>query len=850
MIFRACDDIINYKYNNTHTSLYKENKFMKLAKRVFIGLLAVAVLVSGIAFATSADASAPAYDDILKYYDPETSTIYIDEDFEGTTYEGEVFNGADDKLSSRVEISVDTDKDNNPVNKYLDMISGPITNTAAVGDMLYVVNLNDKEGNPTELGKFVFDTAIKASHLERAHLVCSEACGFDAAYDTLENLPTVCPTCGAAVDSKTARPPVVRVFVSEDAHSEGSIAGTALIVLDFETGKVLRYDGASYAELDFSISEDKWYNIHIVYNQNVFELTITDAADKDNTLVVKDLITPIHSVAAVKVGYISALNFDGRDSVISIDNVYLQSGDDYRKATAEQLEAYTKAALAQLKGMLDDTAVSNDTKFKVIAVYDALVDVYGYTSTDPEVVLDIEAIKAKILDVYAKALSDAVAAINVRNSYEDRLLYVEANAAVAERVRGYIAGEVSQDIIDDLAAYDAEVLDLETDKANSEAFIAFVQEWVDEGYNFYSSEYAVLAEFYNAAKDAYYDETAHAYTYNSTYPGIANAFNNHTLVKNKFEAMDVASRAFVADIEELKTAIAAYDVAKAAYDAVDPADTEALAAAGEALSLAQADRLSAYADARASYYDNTSCPGITEAIEFYTAQTELDSIGALAEDFLGLMAQAAVSINLDAKEDFLDAAEQIIDIVAAEYPGVAEAKVQYTTLRQSILDSRKAAADYIAAVEALEGLTGDALVTAVDNALALKEAGNILEIDGVVDANIELDNIYSSLLYAEASATKFIALVGKIDNEASISERYAAIKAAVAARNVPDKTLSGVSAAEATLDSAISEYNADIEVVNASYAGAAKVAADFSGAPVSFPSVAGYVISFIKSLIS
>ncbi len=823
---------------------------MKLAKRVFIGLLVVAILVSSIAVAISADTAEPAYDDILKYYDPATSTIYVDEDFEGATYEGEFVNGADDKLSGRVELSVETDNNNNPTNKYMDMISGPITNTAAVGNMLYVVNINDENGDPAKLGTFVFDADIKASHIERAHLLCGDGCGYDDEFNSFANLPEVCPRCGAAVNVKKSGSPLVKVFVGETPHMDGSITGTALIVLDFARGKVLLNVGSSFTELDMAISENKWYSVHIVYEQNKFELIIADVANKDNKLTYRDISTPMHSVASVKVGYDSTSTFDGRDTVISLDNIYLQSGSDYRKTTPEELEALTKASIAQLKGMLFDDTVSLSTKFKVVDVYDKLLDVYGYTTTDAEVLSDIEAIKAQILVVYGESLKNTVSSINVRDSYEERFAHIETGKVVAERVRTYMSGDVADDIKNALSVYDAEVADLADDKVASEAFMAFVQEWFDDGYDFSSNDYKVLAEFYDAAKAAFYDEDKQSYKYNTTYPGISDAFNNHDLVRSKFEKMKSQSEAFVDAINELKDAVDAYADAKTAYDAVDPADTAALEAAAAQLSLAQADRLVAYAESKVLVYDNETCPGVTDALEFYEAQTELKAIGEVAENFLGFMAKATVAINLDTKEKYLDDAELLLDEVAIEYPGVAEAKEQYVTIRQSIADVRKAAADYIAAVAALDGLTGDELVAAVNNALALKEAGDILEIDGVIDANIALFDIYTSLRYAEASATKFVTLVGNIDNTASLATRFAAIKLANDARNVPDKTLSGVSEAEAVLNDAIALYDSDISEINASYAESTKNAADLSGAPITLEGVGAYVISFIKSLIS
>ncbi len=816
---------------------------MKLAKRVFIGLLAVALLTSSIVFATSADASVPEYDDILKYYDPATSTVYFDEDFEGATYEGEIFNGADDKLSSRVEVSGDDDK-------YIDMISGPITNSAALGDMLFVVNPTDGEGNATKLSNFVYDATIMASHAVRAHLVCAEACGFDMSYNTDKDLPEVCPTCGSELISKTSRPPVVRVFVGEEAHADGSVAGTSLILLDFENNSVLRYDGASYTELDFVVEEGKWYNIHIVYEESIFALTITDAADSKKTLTVENMVTPMHSVGSLKIGYSSSASVDGRDSIISVDDVYLQSGNDYRNATPEELEALTKAALLRLQGMLEDATVTTEMKFNAVSVYDTLVDVYGYTSVDPEVLACIEAIENGVLNVYAQTLASAVDTINTRLSYEERLAHVANLEKCADRVREYLVEGVAEEIEADLLAYDTEVAALATDKENSERFIAFVNEWIENMYDFYSEDYAVLEDFYSAAKEAFYVIETNTYTYNSTYPGISDAFNNHVLVRTKFESMKSLSEAFVGAVNELKSASDAYAVAKEAYEAVDPADADALALAAAALSEAQTARLAAYADARVKLYENVTCPGVADAIAFYEVQAELNEIGEEAEHFLSMMAQAAASINLDAKEAFLDMAEALLATVAVEYPGVKEAMLQYDALRQSIADARQAAADYIAAVEALEGLEGDALVAAVENALLLQKTGNIIEIAGVVDANIALNNIHSSLLYAEACATKFITLVGKIDSEATIAERYAAIKAAEEARDVPNPALAGVSAAEAMLDGYIADYNADIESVNSSFTGAVKTAADFAGAPVTLPGVGALVASFIKSIIS
>ena len=192
----------------------------------------------------------------------------------------------------------------------------------------------------------------------------------------------------------------------------------------------------------------------------------------------------------------------------------------------------------------------------------------------------------------------------------------------------------------------------------------------------------------------------------------------------------------------------------------------------------------------------------------------------------------------------------MLDTVDEDYPGVIEAKAEYQNLRQSIEDSIAAAAAYIAAVNALADLEGDALREGIAAALLLKEKGNIVEIDGVVEANIALDTAKSNIDLIDSYAEKYIRLVNMIDEDATLAERFAAIRLAKEAEAHADDSVSGVSLAKLKLAGIVVKYNDDVNNANSAFASVNSNASSFAGAASAAEGIFQKAFDFIKAIFA
>ena len=149
---------------------------MKIAKKVLIGLLAVAVLVSGLLVCIFADGEVsdgndgvalPDYAAVLKYYDPMYSTLYANESYEDGSYGHEVF--VSRGSSSSFETAIKSYAGDN----YLQLKLGHILDPDSAVDVAYRVNLGET------VKQAIFSADIAAAHTlaylvgNNKHLFCS-----------------------------------------------------------------------------------------------------------------------------------------------------------------------------------------------------------------------------------------------------------------------------------------------------------------------------------------------------------------------------------------------------------------------------------------------------------------------------------------------------------------------------------------------------------------------------------------------------------------------------------------------------------------------------------------------------
>lgn len=169
-----------------------------------------------------------------------------------------------------------------------------------------------------------------------------------------------------------------------------------------------------------------------------------------------------------------------------------------------------------------------------------------------------------------------------------------------------------------------------------------------------------------------------------------------------------------------------------------------------------------------------------------------------------------------------------------KYAGVEEAIALYQSLIDRVAKNEKDAADYIAAVG---NINLDAsylqLKAAVDAALALKADGAVTGIAGVEEANVKLAKAEAKVSSLAGHSSTLIEAVEALASATTLAERRALIFIANGAKDSAEESISGVTAAKAALQTEIQKYNDDIAAMN-----------------TLFESVVGDVTSTMSSVIS
>jgi hypothetical protein len=219
--------------------------------------------------------------------------------------------------------------------------------------------------------------------------------------------------------------------------------------------------------------------------------------------------------------------------------------------------------------------------------------------------------------------------------------------------------------------------------------------------------------------------------------------------------------------------------------------------------------------------DPSTYPGLSALIERYLAAGEYVEVRiAECKLFISIIDGAEASSYYVTTRDQLNVASNYLDdkkeFALEKYEGVEDAVGRYYALVDELAATVKAANDYIQAVAAINIEAGyKELKAAVDAATALREKGNVVGIDGVVEANNKYTAAEAKVVSLEGNSQTLISAVENLKSAETLMERRKQIFIAVNAKNNAEDTISGVTAAKAELDSQIAKYNADIAAANA-----------------------------------
>ncbi len=566
-----------------------------------------------------------------------------------------------------------------------------------------------------------------------------------------------------------------------------------------------------------TINDTDKFELLLVYSGSTktYSITVASLTDDTNVASVSVEAVPQEAVPNVKIGSLSGSNATKRAAYIY--DLQLYGGTGVRDNAAKQTE--TEAAITAMHAAFKDTNTDETVRVNVVTIAGKLSK-YGFTTTDEVVAPKYNELLKAGIDIYAAQLEDFVENLSATATYADRVAHLNAYNDYAELMPTDLSivedEAVAAHITELVNTFNTEKTTLADIKTNSDGFIAAL-----EGADSTSNDYTYLRPIYDEAVK-YYDGA-----YNG-YPGVTDAKKTYTAIADVVEILIQNAEGFISNVNE--------------------------AAANGDFGV----RYAAYLVAKEKFVDNTTYPGISEALEIYAVVSEeMVAKEAKAFEFIAYSENAECALYIPAQEAYI-ALANAIEGVEPNFPGVAEAVALIAKIEDEITEKRAAVAAYIEAVEALEGKTGAELDAAIAEAKRLQASGNILGIEGVEQANIALSNAESAITNANGFANKFNSLVTKLGGyvvNGKITKSYetrVVLLEAISIGAVADDTIAGVSNNRDILNKAISDYNAAINATNSAFAGVCNVAAGVglnAAANTEVVALVGKAIAFIKELV-
>ncbi len=762
---------------------------MKMSKRIFIVVLMLALVVSGLAFASSAavEVTVDNYDAVLEYYECPVLLNYDFSDPDTQYSDALIVYEAQKKTASSLEHFIVTDADA-PGGKYLNLAVSPAIPSGS--DNVYLNwNVSDDIG---EVESFFLNATVSGTKL---------------ASGTFKYNPVV----QIVVDNNVADPADAQTI-----HEKGTVIATidfrggalSYLSVDSEGNQVMK----SVDKTEFTVSANSWYEIVLAYNGETGACTIslTDVADPNNSVEVLDACAPYEALKSIRLGVQGTYKgYQSGGNVVKISNLSIAQGSFIRDIANSQTDIENR-----LLGALSLYEASDSEEFKidVLKVIDKVFG-YGFVTENSELISKIDSIADERLSLYSAKLAAAVAAHAELNDYYSKRANVDEHIIFANSLKTSDLSSLTEEEqatvlanIDFILDVDAELVAREAD---SEAFISAMAGFEDVAY---SNDYASLKSYYEAVKDLSPD---------ATYEGVSEYYGYLDFLIESVEDMESRAETFISAVEI------------ASNSRVD-----------------FVTRYENYLIAKEDVFDNETYPGITEALAAYNTSVApyMEQHYTLANNFITYVAKADYSIYISAKQENLDLAAQYKDICHSEFPGVAEAKVLYDEILAYIAEQKVKANAYISAVNALDGLTGDALKAGIERAQELQKDGNVLGVDGVNEANIKLNKIVSEMELYYRYCEHFISLVNSISNVTVAAEKYNLLLEAKAAEPYADSKYPGVAESSETLRKAINAFNIQVDFVNASFEQASEAAVTLSGAGKTANTVSGHVIAIVKKI--
>ena len=587
-------------------------------------------------------------------------------------------------------------------------------------------------------------------------------------------------------------------------------AGVTIAAVDYKSGyfSYLK-DATTEYVTSYRIEAGNWYNVSLTYDvDNGVSITIYNCADPENSLTVTDGYVPYASVKDIRVGAHGEDNGSARGSLVKYADVRILGGVYHREIANMQADIEEK-----ILGMYDlfrDNDVSVEDKIVLCEIVSKL-NGYGFTTDNEDVLTALDALGIGVVGLYNSKIEEFIATLDTLTTFEEKKAYVDLTSGYADALAELDLTDVSAELVarteKNLADFKAAKDEFLSSEGDSARFITLVESVKDHDLNDYNVVKADLVIFEGCNPDL-------------TYEGVADAYKHYTKIVEAEYTIRTSAESFIAAVE-------------AAND--DSLDFNA--------------RAVAYKTITELYFDNETYPGVTEAIAGYNAVRDYMNLEiSNAENFVKYVNRADYASYISAKQENLNIAKNYMDICQPDFAGVAEAKVLYAQI-QAYIDEQIANANaYINAVNALDSLTGAALVNGINNAQSLQIAGNVLGVDGVTEANIKLNQVIAAIELAERYNIHFLNLVNSLDSAKDAAETYSILAAAKDAEKNADKSNAEVDAACAKLSKAVIAFNDQVNAINAEFEKANDIAAYTCGVGENDIAVSGQVVALVKKL--
>lgn len=751
---------------------------MKMAKRIFIALLVIAVMASSFAFAASAASyTIEDYSNVLEYFEESTLICY---DFTGE----------------------DVDYQSGLLLKNLGEVDAALVNSDEFGKYLSLC-VKERSGWATAMDSHVYfgwtsDNGVDSFNLD---MTVSGSVNPDAA--TEKNLPKIVVVVGGE-----------KLEGLEGANN----AGVTIASIDYRGGyftylkAVTDSEGNEYCgeyRTDFAIEADAWYNVSLTYdseNGNA-TITVTNCNEAYKTITVTDAYVPYNDVKDIRIGQHGDDNGTARGTEIKFASIQLLSGT-YHRDPAE-MNADVDAKILAMYELVCGNDATLDEK---AAVADIVKDIvaYGYVSENEDVQNAMAALAKGAPGLYDDKIGECVNGFAGIPTYAEKRALVDECLVYAEFLENLDLTTVDEELAASILANVAALRELDAFLLNVESqTLAFIDAYAtvkNTNIDNYPEAVAALSVLVPYANDV-----------DSTYEGAGEGYSFYERLANSCDKIKTKSDSFI----------------------------EAVAIASNT-ELYFNDRAVAFKSLKKLYYDNTTYPGVAEAIEIYNSiYDEMTATIEKADNFIKYVNKADYADYVTAKQENLELAAQYIDC-HLDYSGVAEAQVLYRELLTYVTTQIDNAHAYINAVRLLEKLSGAELTAGIEKAKNLQAAGNVLGVEGVTEANIKLEQIVSAVELDTKYSEYFVRVVKSLDEANGAEAIYAILVEAKAAEAKANQRYEGVGEASEKLEKAINAYNKQVKAANDTFVKANETAAKTCGVGSSVKVIENRVIALVK----